>query len=571
MKLSLIFSFIYCLAVISVEAQTKTTLKSTTAKGTVTSTKPKVTTLKTTVKATTPKTTTRKVTTLKATTLKTTTRKASSSTTTLKQTTRKTNGTTATTRKPVITTTTASAVKSYKVCRDTTSTATSGSIQPLDGLTPVATGPPKICTFTITAPTDQHVQMSCSLANLTVITNVSNDTYFYILSSSLILEGILDIYHDNVIVPNRVYTSYNNTMTVTYRVLNAADTFDCKWTTIQASTTDFKWCRESETSAANGSIQTLRESLNETIRDMDVRLCPFFINLPPNGQVQMSCPFNDSSMNFFLLTFRTVSDLFSFRTKFNKPTTDLNRVDLVSRHQVTNTDTPMTCNWTTAASTTATKDFNYCVNVQSTTTNGTITSIANTTDTNITCLFSVFASLGQRIQISCRNLNLLSDNSLLILSENGEIVGQPSLNNVYTSISNRMDVISTLSKGDSFQCNWTTVTIPPTTDFKLCRDGKATVAPGTITLFSNTTVGGYPSICRFTIIAPFNKRVKFSCPVITVLQILLFEYDDTTTFASLIATPAVVNKVYTSTGNEMNLLWQKDNGSFALNCTWAFV
>ncbi|EFX82408.1 hypothetical protein DAPPUDRAFT_316760 [Daphnia pulex] len=539
MKLYLIFFFIFCLAVIAVEAQTKTTLKSTTAKGSVTSTKPKVTTLKTTVKATT---------------LKTTTRKASGSTTTLKPTTRK--STTTTTRKPVITTTAASAVKSYKVCRDTTSTATSGSIQPLDGLTPVATGPPKNCTFTITAPTDQHVQMSCSLANLTVITNLSNDTYFYTLSSSLMLEGILDLFYFNIIVPNRVYTSYNNTMTVTYRVLNAADKFDCKWTTIQASTTDFKWCRETETSAANGSIQTLRESFIEA-RYMDVaRLCPFFINLPPNGQVQMSCPYNASSMNFFLFTFRTVSDLLSFRPKFNKTTANLNRVDLLSLHQVTNTDIPMACNWTTTASSTATRDFNYCVNVQSTTTKGTIASIANTTDSNITCVFSVFASLGQRIQISCMNLNFLRSTSLLILSENGETVGQPSLNNVYTSISNRMDVISILSKGDSFQ---------------LCRDGEATVAPGTITLFSNTTVGGYPNKCRFTIIAPFNKRVKLSCPVITVLQILLLEYDETTSFASLIATPAVVNKVYTSNRNEMNLLWQKYNGSFALNCTWAFV
>jgi len=148
----------------------KTTLKSTTAKGIVTSTKPKLTTFK-------------------ATTLKTTTRKASGSTTTLKQTTRKANGTTTTTRKPA-TTTAASTVKSYKVCGDTTSTATIGSIQPLDGLTPVATGPPKNCTFTITAPTDQRVQMSCSLANLTIISTSFNDSGYFTLSSSLIVRNL---------------------------------------------------------------------------------------------------------------------------------------------------------------------------------------------------------------------------------------------------------------------------------------------------------------------------------------------------------------------------------------------
>ncbi|EFX80762.1 hypothetical protein DAPPUDRAFT_243328 [Daphnia pulex] len=202
MKLSLIFFFIVCLAVIAVKAQTKTTLKSSTTKGT----------------------------TLKATTLKTTTGK--------------TNGTTMTTRKPV-TTTAASAIKSYKVCRDTTSTAATGSIQPLDGLTPVATGPPKTCNFSITAPTNHSVQMSCSLANLTVT------SIFFNASSS----------------------------------------------------STFSRCQDSETDATNGSIQAIRETLNGTTYKNVARLCPFFINLPPNGQIQMSCPFNASSQNFLLLTF----------------------------------------------------------------------------------------------------------------------------------------------------------------------------------------------------------------------------------------------------------------------------
>ncbi|EFX80764.1 hypothetical protein DAPPUDRAFT_243326 [Daphnia pulex] len=170
-----------------------------------------------------------------------------------------TNGaSTMTTRKPV-TTTAAPAINSYKVCRDTTSTAATGSIQPLDGLTPVATGPPKTCNFTITAPTNYYVQMSCSLANLTVTSIFFNATSSSTFLSSLILDGILDIYYYNIIVPNRVYTSYKNKMTVNYRVLNATDKFDCKWTTIQAptTTTDFKWCQDSETNAPSGSIQAI--------------------------------------------------------------------------------------------------------------------------------------------------------------------------------------------------------------------------------------------------------------------------------------------------------------------------
>ncbi|EFX80765.1 hypothetical protein DAPPUDRAFT_103145 [Daphnia pulex] len=329
MKLSLIFFFIVCLAVIAVKAQTKTTILE----------------LKTTKAGVKP-----------------------------------------------VTKTAASAVKSYKVCRDKTSTASSGSIQPLDGLKPVATGPPKTCTFTITAPTNQHVQMSCSLAKLTVTSTYFNDSLLSTFSSSLIFSTIAEIF--------------------------------CF---------EFLGCQESETNATSGSIQTIRESLNGTTYKNVVRLCPFFINLPPNGQIQMSCPFNASSQNFLLLT----------------------------------------------------------------------------------------------------------------LSENGEIVARPSLNDVYTTISNRLDVISMLSK--------------------VCRDGEAKVAPGSITPFIITTVGGEPKICRFTIVAPLNKRVRLSCPV-TSIDITLFEFNP---FTSIIDT-SIVNKVYTSTRNEMNLL-SVITGSFKLNCTWTFV
>ncbi|EFX80763.1 hypothetical protein DAPPUDRAFT_243327 [Daphnia pulex] len=109
------------------------------------------------------------------------------------------------------------------------------------------------------------------------------------------------------------------------------------------------------------------------------------------------------------------------------------------------------------------------------------------------------------------------------------MTGMPSLNDVYTSISNRLDVISMLNK--------------------VCRDGEATVAPGTITSLSNTTVVA-PRICRFTIVAPLNKRVQLSCPVSSI-PISLFELNP---FISTIVEPAIINKVYTSTGNEMKLL-----------------
>ena len=52
--------------------------------------------------------------------------------------------------------------------------------------------------------------------------------------------------------------------------------------------------------------------------------------------------------------------------------------------------------------------------------------------------------------------------------------------------------------------------------FTVCRDGEATVAIGTIQSFGNTTVGEYPIRCRFSIIAPSNKRVQMYCPTIIV-------------------------------------------------------
>lgn len=110
-------------------------------------------------------------------------------------------------------------------------------------------------------------------------------------------------------------------------------------------------------------------------------------------------------------------------------------------------------------------------------------------------------------------------------------------NKTYTSIRNRIYLQSTLlSPTDWFQCNWTAITIPPTTDFKrkfihiakqkanttirfylllVCRDGEATVNNGTIQpLSNNVLVEDNPNSCRFTIIAPSNKRVQLFCPVI---------------------------------------------------------
>ncbi|EFX85269.1 hypothetical protein DAPPUDRAFT_300386 [Daphnia pulex] len=480
-----------------------------------------------------------------------------------------------TTGKPV-TTTAATTIKSFKVCQDTNSTAASGSIQPLDGLKPVATGSPRTCSFSIVVPSNQHVQMSCSVAKLTPVTTVLDNTGgSYTVSSSLIFDGTLDLVPNIVIVPNRVYTSYSNAMTVIYRVVNATDTFNCNWKTIQAptTTTDFKLCRDSETTAASGSIQTLRESAGNGATYTDgLRACPFFINSSPNRQIQMSCnSFNDID----LFTFRKITEMYWFQPKFNKTTANSNQIDLLLLHQATDTVSPINCNWTTTTPTTATSNFNNCVNVKSTTTNGIISqSLANTNNELKTCLFSIFVPLGQRIQMSCTNVNIGSSSSLMLSGIAKISTSGIPFREVSTSINNRLDFFASYRNGEVFQCNWTTITIPPTTDFKVCRDGETTEASGTITPLENLNVDMFSKYCRFTITAPANKRVQMSCSVINQsTDIELYEFN---TYISYIAKPPVVSQTYTSKGNQMNLnlnlKWSPFLKSPPLfKCAWTFV
>lgn len=114
----------------------------------------------------------------------------------------------------------------------------------------------------------------------------------------------------------------------------------------------------------------------------------------------------------------------------------------------------------------------------------------------------------------------------------------PTLNRVYTSIKNRLDVTAFYVKGDKFNCNWKTITIPATTTFTrdniiyfleyhdlfigywqfnnsilVCLQGETTVANGIIQSLANMTSTGENRMCRFTITAPQNKRVQLICSV----------------------------------------------------------
>ncbi|XP_046461844.1 uncharacterized protein LOC124208158 [Daphnia pulex] len=297
--------------------------------------------------------------------------------------------------------------------------------------------------------------MSCSVANLTFFTTYAEISSY---SSSLIFDGILDVELSNIILPNKVYASYNNTMTVTYRVVNASDNFDCSWTTFRepTTTTDYKWCRDGKTTAANGSIQTMREPIGNDI--IPVRVCPFVINSSSNSQVQMSCA-SQTSWEFRLFTFDIFENFYNFRPKYYKTTSNGNEIEILLSRVVTDAGFPIDCKWTTTAASVTVKDFNYCVHVQSTASNGVITPLTNATDSNI-CLFSIIVPLCQHIQISCTVVNL-TEGSYIWLGGINELErsGVPSPDKVYTSTGNQVDVISTyVNQEDWFQCNWTTIT-----------------------------------------------------------------------------------------------------------------
>lgn len=116
-------------------------------------------------------------------------------------------------------------------CRDKNSTAASGVIQPFIN----STGE---CVFSITAPSDQRIEISCSIVNFNYFDSwlrVSHFSLFFRLrrnNFSLFtqLEGIVDI---GVWIPatKRVYITKGNQIKL-YARLRQSEWFDCKWKTV---------------------------------------------------------------------------------------------------------------------------------------------------------------------------------------------------------------------------------------------------------------------------------------------------------------------------------------------------
>lgn len=122
-------------------------------------------------------------------------------------------------------------ITSFQTCRDKNSTAASGVIQPFIN----STGE---CVFFIPAPSDQRIEISCSIVNFNYFDSwlrVNHFSLFFLLrrnNFSLFtqLEGIVDI---GVWIPatKRVYITKGNQIKL-YARLRQSEWFDCKWKTV---------------------------------------------------------------------------------------------------------------------------------------------------------------------------------------------------------------------------------------------------------------------------------------------------------------------------------------------------
>ncbi|XP_046461747.1 uncharacterized protein LOC124208080 [Daphnia pulex] len=488
-------------------------------------------------------------------------------TTTKKMTTKKTTTTIKTSTPPP-------ANQSYKVCSDTNSTSASGSVQPLAGLTPNTTAP-RTCNFNINAPVGQQVQLICWAVSLSTL-KLSQAGFSPVVINSLTFNDVIDIFQTgDYIVPNRVYTSKQNTFSMTYRVVNAKDFFNCTWTamTAPASTgTNFRWCRDEQTSASNGAISTVQET---NTNDDWYRVCPFFINSTPGRLTQMSCSAVSAKS---LLPFTTFEGAFvrSFMTwlpygSVNRLTASGSRADLLVRYYKTD---QLNCQWKSITpSSTTTSDANLCLRGPSRDSNGTIQQLGNlplSAGQSKWCLFSIIVPADKKVQVSCSVVNLVSQYSYLMFDGVTEVPTPstgllPTLNRIYTSIKNRIDVATSYMNGDEFTCKWNTVTISATTPFTLCVQGETTVA-GSIK--SNAVETASSRACRFNIKAPSSKRVKINCPTVNSPDNMLLQYDAFGNNNTL-ASPMVAQTSYTSNSNEIVLFAIMN--SVMLNCTWTFV
>ncbi|EFX80761.1 hypothetical protein DAPPUDRAFT_303929 [Daphnia pulex] len=355
----------------------------------------------------------------------------------------------------------------------------------------------------------------------------------------------------------------------------------------------YKVCSDTSSTSASGSVQPLAGLTPSTTAP---KTCNFNINAPVGQQVQLTCSaVSLSTLKLsqagFSPVFNDVIDIFQpgdyivpnrFEGAFvissmtwlpsvNRLTASGSRADLLVRYYKTD---QLNCQWKSITPlSTTTSDANLCLRGPSTNSNGTIQQLSNlplSAGQTKWCLFSIIVPADKKVQVSCSVVNLVSDYSYLMFDGVTEVPTPstgllPTLNRIYTSIKNRIDVATSYITGDEFTCNWKTVTISATTPFTLCLQGETTVA-GSIK--SNTVAAALSRACRFNIKAPSGKRVQINCPTVNSPDNMLLQYDAFGNNNTL-ASPMVAQTSYTSNSNEIVLFAVLN--SVMLNCTWTFV
>nr|CAH0103315.1 unnamed protein product [Daphnia galeata] len=193
-------------------------------------------------------------------------------------------------------------------------------------------------------------------------------------------------------------------------------------------TTDFQLCLDSEATSASGTIQPLDRYTGKP------RVCPFTINAPPENLIIFSC----SVVNL-------TSDSSSFKIE--------GTAEMINR-PIANTIYVSTGNQVKISST-----LTACQDRRTNATDGIIQPVKGLVNGPRMCLFTITVPSGQRVQMSCTDVNLNGMTSSLEFAEeqNNVAAHEPMVNTIYTSKSNRIFITAVVNATDWFSCQWTSI------------------------------------------------------------------------------------------------------------------
>ncbi|EFX73252.1 hypothetical protein DAPPUDRAFT_253535 [Daphnia pulex] len=435
---------------------------------------------------------------------------------------------------------------SGNVCRDRFSTAADGTVRPTISNT---SNGQKQCSFFINAPANQLIQMTCSVVSLKSS------------GAELAIYGGSEINVDPPVV-DRIYTSRSNSMFLFSRVDNT-DWFDCKWKMIPIpQTTEYQLCRDGTSSTPGGTIQ---RSTADT--STDARMCMFAIAVPSDHRIQLMCSNVTLSSPDNYLQVQTISEtVIADPPAMNRVYTSTSEI-IYLFSQFSNQDS-FKCQWTTIPP--LSTDNKLCRDKIKKSASGNIQPLMPAA-TNVqpkTCSFIIKVPPNQLTEILCPVINFASPGSYLQFSGISDLnmALTPLANRVYTSgvdliyLNSQIDV----SK-DWFNCSWSAIPTPSTTDFKLCRHGGTTSSNGTLQPLLEDLKTGEPRECFFFIELPLNQQIQISCSSINLrspgsyLRVVgVSDFDENS---------LIENGIYFSNDTSVLVYSQFNNGDW-FNCTW---